>query len=133
MIIPNDVTSIGNYAFSGCSGLTSVTIGNSVTSIGDGAFGGCRGLTSVTIPNDVTSIGVWAFYNCSDLVSVTFDGFNKNQVKSMTTEDFIFGEVFFDPDTDEPMAKSFTAVCTDGSMTVHFSAEEPATITFTNL
>ena len=51
------VTSIGNSAFSGCSGLTSVTIGNSVTSIGASAFNGCSGLTSVTIPNSVTSIG----------------------------------------------------------------------------
>ena len=65
------VTSIGDYAFSGCSGLTSVTIGNSVTSIGSYAFNGCSGLTSVTIPNSVTSIGEKAFYNCSGLTSVT--------------------------------------------------------------
>ena len=50
------VTSIGYYAFYGCSGLTSVEIPNSVTTIGGGAFSGCRGLTSVEIPNSVTSI-----------------------------------------------------------------------------
>ena len=49
LVIPEGVTSIGAYAFSGCSGLTSVTIPNSVTSIGYGAFYECRGLTSVTI------------------------------------------------------------------------------------
>ena len=72
-IIPNSVTSIGESAFSNCSGLTSVTIPNSVTSIGDGAFSGCSGLTSVTIPNSVTSIGDEAFYGCSELTSVTFN------------------------------------------------------------
>ena len=69
--IPNSVTEIGYGAFCDCSGLTSVTIPNSVTSIGDGAFDGCRGLTSVTIPNSVTEIGKVAFYKCSGLTSIT--------------------------------------------------------------
>ena len=69
--IPNSVTSIGNSAFEDCSGLTSVTIPNSVTSIGNSAFRGCSGLTSVTIPNSVTSIGESAFSVCSGLTSVT--------------------------------------------------------------
>ena len=69
--IPNSVTSIVDCAFSDCSGLTSVTIGNSVTSIGHGAFWGCSGLTSVTIPNSVTSIRDCAFQYCSGLTSVT--------------------------------------------------------------
>ena len=66
--IPNSVTSIGEYAFYGCSGLTSVTIPNSVTSIGSRAFSGCSGLTSVTIPNSVTSIGSYAFYAVPNIV-----------------------------------------------------------------
>ena len=65
------VTSIGDYAFRGCRGLTSVTIGNSVTSIGYGAFAKCSGLTSVTVPNSVTSIGEYAFWGCNGLTSVT--------------------------------------------------------------
>ena len=69
--IPNSVTSIGSAAFQYCSGLTSVTIPNSVTSMGDYAFSHCSGLTSVTISNSVTSIGEGAFYNCSGLTSVT--------------------------------------------------------------
>ena len=69
--IPNSVTSIGIGAFSGCSDLTSVTIPNSVKSIKTGAFVYCLGLTSVTIPNSVTSIGGWAFAYCSGLTSVT--------------------------------------------------------------
>ena len=69
-IIPNSVTSIRSYAFSGCSSLTSVTIGNSVTSIVKYAFNNCKSLTSVTIPNSVTSIGYAAFGDCSKLTSV---------------------------------------------------------------
>ena len=69
--IPNSVTSIGGSAFANCSGLTSVTIGNSVTSIEESAFESCTSLTSVTIPNSVTSIGQYAFSDCSGLTSVT--------------------------------------------------------------
>ena len=69
--IPNSVTSIGSYAFYGCSGLTSVTIPNSVTKIGEWAFSGCSRLTSITIPNSVTKIGWAAFNGCSGLTSVT--------------------------------------------------------------
>ncbi len=65
------VTSIGEYAFSECTVLTSVTIPNSVTSIGEYAFSECTGLTSVTIPNSVTSIGNSAFKSCWRLTSVT--------------------------------------------------------------
>ena len=56
---------IGDYAFSSCSALTSVTIGNSVTSIGSYAFYQCSGLTSVTIGNSVTSIEDYAFLFCN--------------------------------------------------------------------
>ena len=65
------VSSIGNYAFYGCAGLTSVAMPDSVISIGEGAFLNCNGLTSVTISNSVTSIGNSAFSHCSGLTSIT--------------------------------------------------------------
>ncbi len=85
-VIPNSVTSIGDWAFGYCSGLTSVTIPNSVTSIGNSAFSGCSGLTSVTIPNSVTSIGDYAFYDCSGLTSVTIP----NSVTSIGNSAFYY-------------------------------------------
>ena len=68
--IPNSVTSIGNYAFSGCTGLTSIEIPNSVTSIGNYVFYYCTGLTTIEIPNSVISIEVWTFANCTGLTSI---------------------------------------------------------------
>ena len=69
--IQSGATSIGSYAFYGCSSLTNVTIKSGVTSIGGDAFAGCSALTSVTIPASVTSIGGYAFESCSSLTSVT--------------------------------------------------------------
>ena len=71
VVIEKGVTSIGNFAFSGCRSLTSITIPDNVTSIGTYAFYDCTSLTSITIPDNVTSIGESAFEWCSGLSSVT--------------------------------------------------------------
>jgi Listeria-Bacteroides repeat domain (List_Bact_rpt). len=68
--IPNSVKSIGSYVFSGCTSLFSLTIPNSVTFIDRNCFENCRNLTSVTIGNSVTAIGKFAFSGCNGLTSV---------------------------------------------------------------
>ena len=72
-IVITSGTSIGDSAFSGCSGLISATISSSVTSIGEDAFYKCSKLTSITIPDSVTSIGSYAFRDCSSLTTVTWN------------------------------------------------------------
>ncbi len=74
--IPSNVTSIGESAFEGCSGLTNVTIPSSVTGIGGAAFYGCTGLTSVIIPSSVTWIGQSAFSGCTGLTSINVEAGN---------------------------------------------------------
>ena len=70
VVIPDTVTSIGDYAFESCDSLTSITIPSSVTSIGENAFWYCNSLTSITIPSSVTSIGKAAFNSCCALAEV---------------------------------------------------------------
>jgi hypothetical protein len=68
-IVPDGVTKIESGAFSGCEGITSVTIPNGIIAIGGSAFYDCPGLTSVSIPGSVTTIGEWAFARCSNVAS----------------------------------------------------------------
>ena len=71
LTIPDSVTTIGYAAFAYCSSLTSATIPDSVTTIGDGAFDLCSSLTSIIIPDSVTTIGNYAFGRCESLTSAT--------------------------------------------------------------
>ena len=82
----NDISvkNIGSYAFEGCSGLKSISIGSNVETIGDSAFYGCSGLESIEIPESVTEIGGHAFYNCK-ITEVTF---NAKNCTSMGNENY---------------------------------------------
>ena len=71
LTLPSSVTKIGCYALSNCIGLTSLTLPSSVTEIGEHAFLNCRGLTNFTIPSGVTKIGEAAFFCCYGLISLT--------------------------------------------------------------
>ena len=68
-VIPNDVTEIGNYAFTNCSGLTALSFPKGLKTIGRYSFCYCEGLTSIVIPDDVTTIGSSAFRECYGLKS----------------------------------------------------------------
>jgi hypothetical protein len=70
LTIPDGITEIKNYAFTGFAGITSIQF-NQVTSIGYYAFNSCNGLTSVTIPEGVTTIGGYAFSHCANLQSIS--------------------------------------------------------------
>ncbi len=87
IVIKQGVTSIGNGAFRGCSGLTSVTIPDSVTSIGDGAFYDCAALTSVIIPGSVTNISGSAFENCQPIIYGDVDSYAQQYANE---KDFVF-------------------------------------------
>ncbi len=85
VIISKSVTSIGIYAFLNCWGLTSITIPESVATIGDYAFELCSGLTSITMPESVTTIGNYAFENCRGLTEITIP----NSVTTIGNEAFL--------------------------------------------
>ena len=120
LVIEDGVTTIGNYAFRGCTELISISIPNSVISIGDEAFSVCTGLTSVTIPNSVTSIGVGAFWFCTRLVSVTIPNsvniIGRNAFKSCNVLTDIY--VFWDSSIPE-WPTDFTTKDPQNSINLH--------------
>ena len=123
--VPDSVSNIGNVAFYDCTGLTSVTIGNSVTSIGDWAFYGCTGLTSVDIPDSVTSIGEFAFDGCTRLTSITIG----NSVTSIGYAAFFecteLSDVYFQG-TEEKWNAILIRVGNDNLLnaTIHFQSDK---------
>ena len=122
--IPENITSIGRCAFSGCDSLTSITIPDSVTSIGSSAFENCSGLTSIVIPDSVTSIDHWAFQYCTGLTSATIG----NGVKSISRYAFwdcaSLKDIYFNGTEDQwnvikkidSGIKNCTIHCTDGDL-----------------
>ena len=71
VMIEDGITSIADFAFEGCSNLTSISIPDSVSTFGNGAFRYCSSLTSISIPDSVIALGNYAFSGCSNLTSIT--------------------------------------------------------------
>ena len=126
-VIINGGETIGEYAFWGCDGVTSITISDGVTSIGRKAFLGCAGLTSVKIPESVTSIGEGAFTDCSSLTSITIPysatsigGWAFSRCKSLTTINFLGTKAQWQAIEKDSYWDSFTGDytvhCTDGTI-----------------
>lgn len=86
VVIPDNVTGIGNYAFSTCLALEIVNISNGVKYIGDRAFYGCTAIKNIIIPGGVESIGSHAFYDCYNMTSVVIG----NNVKTIGERAFYY-------------------------------------------
>ncbi len=70
--IPEGVVEIGNSAFYGCTGITTLTIPNSVKLIGDSAFAYCAQLKQINLPEGIETIEVFTFGGCSSLKKIEF-------------------------------------------------------------
>ena len=103
--IGNEVTTIGTYAFTGCSELTSITLGDNITSVGQRAFRDCSNIRTVTIGKNVVALGNGVFNNCNRIEAVQWNAINFRQQKPNQDENsfpfyasrntitsFIFGE-----------------------------------------
>ena len=115
------ITTIGQYAFRGCTGLTAVTIPESVTGISSGAFYDCTSLTKVTIPAGVTSVGSSAFYGCTSLTAVNYAG-TKQQWQDMgchTPAECSDGTIWAWGDFGRYTTQTFTLI--DGRLTIQGS------------
>lgn len=73
VLLPEDLTTIGEHAFWGFAALAKITIPPKVTTIGKYAFGSCFGIKEIVIPASVESIGEHAFSLCSKLKKITFE------------------------------------------------------------
>lgn len=119
LVIPDDVTCVGDYTFARCEGLKTVTFHDNVTYIGSNAFANCTGLTTVALPKNMKKLSEYAFSRCSNLASVAipegmedigFCAFNYSGLTSLTL-----------PSTINKMSQSFhncekleTLTLTDG-------------------
>ena len=73
VVIPNSLIVVGGEAFRFCENIPSISLSDNVNQIGDYAFQGCTSLTAATIGSGIIDIGVYAFRDCSNLQSITIN------------------------------------------------------------
>lgn len=123
-------TSIGEYAFKDCTGLTNITIPNSVISISAHAFRNCSGLTDIIVPDSVVSIGQYAFGGCTTMTSITipFVGQTKNG-SSNTHFGYIFGAQTNNYNDDWVPSSLKTVITTGGTSISEYAFSDCAGLT----
>ena len=126
VVIEDGVTSIGEYAFSGCRSLTDITIPGSVTSIGDSAFEWCTGLTSIEIPEGVTSIGEFVFFSCYKLTEVFLENGSKLTSGNLGVDESIIGTYWNEGDLTWTLTADGTMTISGSGAMKDYSYDSPA-------
>ena len=126
VVIEDGVTSIGEYAFSGCRSLTDITIPGSVTSIGDSAFEWCTGLTSIEIPEGVTSIGEFVFFGCYKLTEVFLENGSKLTSGNLGVNESIIGTYWNEGDLTWTLTADGTLTISGTGAMKDYSYDSPA-------
>ncbi len=67
LVMPEAVTSVGEYAFANCASLTDIVIPKTITEIPNYTFSGCKGITSIEIPENINKIYDYVFSDCTSL------------------------------------------------------------------
>lgn len=124
--IGNEITTIGENSFNGCSGLTGIKIGDGVSTINSYAFAGCTSLTELTVPQNVLSIAEYAFNN-TGLNKITFLSkdtvINGNAASGINTESTVIyclmnsNAYFYSVENN----RSYVVLCTDFSENHNYS------------
>ena len=84
--LPQSVTSLEENAFYRCTGIVNINLSKSLTSLGEGAFSGCSGIVNIELPKSLTSLGGNAFYNCKSLKKISI-----NSDKQLSMGKSVFG------------------------------------------
>lgn len=79
LMLPEAMTSLGSYVFSGCSNITELYVPYGMTRIGDSAFAGCTKLASVTLPTTLAYVRTGAFADCRAISAVYYAGSSDNR------------------------------------------------------